>query len=291
MEFNQHLDNLGAKALEWLLTSGVRILIILIGAILARKLLDVLARRIRHILVDGGTVTDQEKRTATLINLVRRVIRLFVLLTAVSMIMKELGMTIGPLLASAGIVGLAIGFGAQNLVRDVVSGFFILLENQYREGDVIRAAGVEGTVQTFRLRSTVLRDFQGLVHYVPNGEIRVVTNLTQDWSRAVIDVEVGYREDVDRICQLLQNLGDKLMNEPEFKGNIFGCEVLGVERLVDSAVVLRVALRVEPTQRDRVSREFRHRLLKAFAEAGIEIPYPQRLLIREERFAKVGPPA
>ena len=289
MNLNRELERLGETALDWLLTSGLRILLILIGAVLLRRALNGLARRIRHTLPARGTVSEHEKRVATLISLAQTAIGLSVLVVAASMILGEFGMTIGPILASAGIAGLAIGFGAQNLVRDVVSGFFMLLENQYREGDVIRAAGVEGTVQSFGLRATVLRDFEGLVHYVPNGEIKVVTNFTQDWSRAVIDVEVGYREDVDRVSQLLQDLGEELRLDPAFKGHIFGSEVLGVERLADSAVVVRVAIEVAPAERLAVGREFRRRLLKAFAQAGIEIPLRHRTLtIREERSSEAA---
>lgn len=289
MNLNRELERLGETALDWLLTSGLRILLILIGAVLLRRALNGLARRIRHTLPTRGTVSEHEKRVATLISLAQTAIGLSVLVVAASMILGEFGMTIGPILASAGIAGLAIGFGAQNLVRDVVSGFFMLLENQYREGDVIRAAGVEGTVQSFGLRATVLRDFEGLVHYVPNGEIKVVTNFTQDWSRAVIDVEVGYREDIDRVGQLLQDLGEELRHDPAFKGHIFGCEVLGVERLADSAVVVRVVLEVAPTERQAVGREFRRRLLKAFAQAGIELPLRHRTLtIREERSSEAA---
>ena len=289
MNLNRELERLGETALDWLLTSGLRILLILIGAVLLRRALNGLARRIRHTLPARGTVSEHEKRVATLISLAQTAIGLSVLVVAASMILGEFGMTIGPILASAGIAGLAIGFGAQNLVRDVVSGFFMLLENQYREGDVIRAAGVEGTVQSFGLRATLLRYFEGLVHYVPNGEIKVVTNFTQDWSRAVIDVEVGYREDVDRVSQLLQDLGEELRLDPAFKGHIFGSEVLGVERLADSAVVMRVAIEVAPAERLAVGREFRRRLLKAFAQAGIEIPLRHRTLtIREERSSEAA---
>jgi small conductance mechanosensitive channel len=276
MNWNRELERLAQLALGWLVTSGFRILLVLIGAILLRRTLNGLARRVRHALPARGTVTEHEKRVGTLISLLQTVITLSVLLVAASMILREFGVTIGPILASAGIAGLAIGFGAQNLVRDVVSGFFMLLENQYREGDVIRAAGVEGTVESFGLRATVLRDFQGYVHYVPNGEIKVVTNLTHDWSRAVVDVRVGYGEDVDRVSQILRNLGEELRVDPQFRDRIFGCDVLGIERLGDTAIILRVALQVSPAERQAVAREFRRRLLQAFTREGIDPPLPRR---------------
>lgn len=284
MTLRGELDELTRALVEWLLTSGLRILFILIGAFVLRRALNGLIQRIRHAHPARGPISEHEKRMATIMSLLRTAITFGVLLIAASMVMREFGMAIGPILASAGIVGLAIGFGAQNLVRDVVSGFFMLLENQYREGDVIRAAGVEGTVEIFGLRATVLRDFEGHVHHVPNGEIKVVTNLTQDWSRAVIDVEVAYRSDIDQVVRILERLGEELKADPVWRGRVLESHVLGLERLGESAVVVRAVLKTPPDERLDAAREFRRRVLIAFEQAGIEIPFPHRTLyIREGR--------
>jgi len=192
----------------------------------------------------------------------------------VTMILDEVNITVGPLLASAGVVGLAIGFGAQNLVRDVMSGFFMLSENQYREGDVIEVAGVSGTVERFGLRATVLRDQQGRVHYIPNGEIKLVSNLTQEWSQAQIDIGVAYEEDIDRVIAVLERICQELTEDPAHAARIFDSDVMGIERLDESAVIVRVTLRTQPQERWAVAREFRRRVLKAFRSAGIEIPFP-----------------
>ncbi len=282
MTLRGEVDQLTRLLVEWLFSSGLRIIFILVGALLVRRMLTGLVKRIRHLVPVRGRVSEHEKRIATITTLLRTVITLGVMVVAASMILREFGVTIGPILASAGIVGLAVGFGAQNLVRDVVSGFFMLLENQIREGDVIRAAGVEGTVETFGLRATVLRDYEGNVHHVPNGEIKVVTNLTQDWCRAVIDIDVAYGSDLDQVMKILEGIGAELRVAPEWRDQVLECEVLGVERLGESAAVVRAAVRTVPEERLSVAREFRRRVLIAFDRAGIEIPFPHRTITIDE---------
>jgi moderate conductance mechanosensitive channel len=258
--------------LNHVLATAARIVIIIIGTIVLRRVLHMLAERYRHKITADG-LTEEEKRLATLASLTKTAISLLVLFIGVAMILDQLKISIGPLLASAGVVGLAVGFGAQNLVRDVVSGFFILLENQYREGDVIEVSGVSGTVQHFGLRATALRDQQGRVHYIPNGEIKLVSNLTQGWSRALIDIGVSYEADIDRVTAVLGDLCKEIENDRVYGSRVLESEVVGIERLDESAVIVRTALRTQPQERWAVARECRRRVLKTFREQKIEIPY------------------
>jgi small conductance mechanosensitive channel len=260
-------------AVDRVVSRVVRVLLILACTLIVRRLLHAVADRYRRRIETNG-LTEEEKRLATLMSLAKTAISLLVLFIGIAMILDEVGVSIGPLLASAGVLGLAVGFGAQNLVRDVMSGFFMLLENQYREGDVIEVAGVSGTVERFGLRATVLRDQQGRVHYIPNGEIKLVSNLTQEWSQAQIDIGVAYDEDIDRVIGVLERTCQNLVADPAFGPRILGSEVMGIERLDESAVVVRVTLRTQPQERWGVAREFRRQVLKAFRTSGIEIPFP-----------------
>jgi moderate conductance mechanosensitive channel len=260
-------------AVDRLVSTGVRVLLILIGTLVFRRVLHTIADRYRRRIEHDG-LTEEEKRLATLVSLAKTAISFLVVFVGVTMILNELHVSIGPILASAGVLGLAVGFGAQNLVRDVMSGFFVLLENWYREGDVIEVAGVSGTVVRFGLRATVLRDQQGRVHYIPNGEIKLVSNLTQEWSQAQIDIGVAYKEDIDRVIAVLESLCQEIQKDPIYGPRILETDVMGIERLDDSAVVLRVTLRTQPQERWAVAREFRRRLLKTFRLEKIETPFP-----------------
>jgi small conductance mechanosensitive channel len=253
--------------------TAVRVILILAATFVIKWVLHTLADRYRERLGANG-ITEEEKRRATLVSLAKTAISFLVAFIGVTMVLQELHVSIGPILASAGVVGLAIGFGAQNLVRDVMSGFFMLSENQYREGDVIEVLGVSGTVERFGLRATVLRDQQGRVHYIPNGEIKLVSNLTQEWSQAQIDIGVAYEEDIDRVIGVLETLCREMTEDPAYASRIFASDVMGIERLDESAVIVRVTLRTQPQERWAVAREFRRRVLKAFRSAGIEIPFP-----------------
>jgi small conductance mechanosensitive channel len=184
---------------------------------------------------------------------------------------------IGPILAGAGILGLAVSFGAQSLVKDVISGFFILFENQFGIGDVIEVAGHSGVVEKMTLRVVVLRDGEGVMHVVPNGEIKVVSNKTRGWSRAVVDVGVPYEENVDRALEVLRDEAAQFSTDKAWGTQLDGpVEVLGVESLSDSAVVLRTLLRTQPGSQWSVAREFRRRIKNRFDKETLDIPYPQR---------------
>jgi small conductance mechanosensitive channel len=266
----------------WLRTSGLRLVVIGIGSILLVRLLRVVADRILRLMVSGGApaVTEREKRARTLASLLRAVGTTLVLIVAAMMALREIGLDITPLIAGAGVAGLAIGFGAQSLIKDIVAGFFILLEDQFHVGDVIQAGGVSGQVERMTLRMTIVRDLQGTVHFIPNGEIKVASNLTKEWSRAVLEIGVGYEEDVDRVMAVLTEVGHSLADDETFGTLVLEPpQVLGVEALADSQVTIRMLAKTLPLKQWEVARELRRRIKARFDREGIQIPSPHRVII------------
>ncbi len=260
---------------------GSKIVLILIIAFVALRFVKYLTRRIQNLVDDGDphTLTPKEQRAKTLSSVINNTALILVLLVAGMMVLQEFGFEIGPIIAGAGIAGLAIGFGAQSLVKDVIGGFFILMENQFGVGDVIRVAGVSGVVEKMNLRVTMLRDIEGVVHIIPNGEISVVSNMTREWSRALVNVGVGYGEDIDRVMEVLREISMEIARDDEFGSLIIEEPVVqGVEGLDDSAVTVRVLAKTLPLKQWDVMREFRRRIKRRFDEEGIEIPFPQRTL-------------
>jgi len=253
-----------------------------VGSILLIRLLRAVADRIPRLMPAGKepVITEREKRANTVASLLRTVGTTLVVIVAVMMVLREIGLDITPLIAGAGVAGLAIGFGAQSMVRDVIAGFFILLEDQFHMGDVIRAAGVSGQVEQMTLRMTIVRDLQGTVHFIPNGEIKVVSNLTKEWSRAVLEIGVGYEEDVDRVIALLSEIGRSLAEDESFgKLVLEPPQVLGVEALTDSQVTIRMLTKTVPFKQWEVARELRRRIKTRFDREGIRTPYPHWVII------------
>jgi len=268
--------------LFWLRTNGLRIVAILTASLLLIRLLRAVSDKIPRLMPaeEGPTITEREKRTRTVASLVRTVGTSLVLLIAAMMLFREIGMDITPLLAGAGVAGLAVGFGAQSLIKDIIAGFFILMEDQFHVGDVIQAAGVSGQVEKMTLRMTIVRDLNGAVHFIPNGEIKVATNLTKEWSRAVLEVGVSYEEDVDRVSHVLAEIGQSLADDETFgKLVLEPPQVLGVEALADSQVTIRILAKTLPLKQWEVAREFRRRIKVRFDREGIQVPYPHRVVI------------
>jgi small-conductance mechanosensitive channel len=275
----------------WVVThaqSSLRIVLILVLAWLVRAALRSIIRRIEQMSVAGDphTTTELEKRAATVGRILRQAASVLVWSIAAMLVLAEFGFDLKPILAGAGILGLAVGFGAQTLVKDVITGFFILLENQIRVGDTVTAAGCTGVVETVNLRTTVLRDQDGTTHIIPNSAITVVANATRDWSRALLDVGVAYKEDTDRCEAVLREVGSALEKDPGFAKRLIGpFEYLGVVKLGDSSVVLRVVVKTQAHEGPAVLRELRRRVKKAFDAAGIEIPFPHVKVIQEREGA------
>lgn len=257
---------------------GAHILGIWLFAWLAYWVVRIAARRIELAVDDGddSVTTLRERRGKTISQLLRSVGRIVILVVAL-LLTFNLFINIGPLLAGAGILGLAVSFGAQSLVKDIISGFFILFENQFAIGDVIEAGGKGGVVERMTLRVVVLRDLEGVMHVIPNGEISVVSNRTRGWSRAVVDVGVAYGEDVDRALTVVRDEAAQFSTDKVWGSQLDGAvEVPGVESLADSAVVIRSLVRTQPGSQWNVAREYRRRLKNRFDREGIEIPFPQR---------------
>jgi small conductance mechanosensitive channel len=263
---------------EIALRMGLRVLGIWILAWLGLWAVKLIAQRIEKSVDDGdpSVTTLREKRGQTISQLLRSVGRVAIITIAI-LLTFNVFINIAPVLAGAGILGLAISFGAQSLVRDIISGFFILLEDQFAVGDVIEAGGKSGVVERMTMRVVVLRDLEGTMHVIPNGEMKVVSNKTRGWARAVVDITVPYTEDVDRILEVIRNEAAQFSTDPVWGLQLDGpVEVLGVEELRDNSVVIRTLLKTQPGSQWSVAREFRRRLKKRFDRETIETPFQQR---------------
>ncbi len=268
---------------NWFVSTGLRIFLIAIITLIVIKLVKTLGDRLATLFTRQKVDLESEKRAKTLASVVRHLLTVVILLVAFITVLGQLGVEIGPVLAAAGIVGLAVGFGAQNLVKDVINGFFILLEDQIRVGDVVQIAGKGGVVERVNLKMTVLRDLAGNAHYVPNGSIDLVTNMTKDYSRYVFDIGVAYREDVDEVMQVIREVDEELRNDPNFGPDILEpMDIMGLDQFADSALVIKARTKTKPIRQWRVAREFNRRLKKRFDQRNIEIPFPHVTLYMGE---------
>jgi small-conductance mechanosensitive channel len=272
------------RVIDWLLTHGLRILLILALAILADLILRVVVPRVVRPTVaremKGKAEEEIEQRSRTLVAVLRGSGRFVLVIWALFTILPELGVNVTPVLASVGIAGIALGFGAQSLVKDVLSGLFILIENQYSKGDVVTVAGISGLVEEVGLRRTVLRDLDGVVHHVPNSAISVASNLTQEWSRVNLNVSVAYGEDLDKVFEVINRVGHEMAADAEFGPLILKApQVLRVDAFEDSGIAIKILGDTEPIRQWDVMGELRKRLKKAFDEEGIEIPFPHVVVV------------
>jgi moderate conductance mechanosensitive channel len=261
-----------SDALEFLQKDAPKILAIVVIAIILNRLLKLITKRLDRFSRKQGLpsgVRAQQLRTVASVNY--SVGTFIITFVALMMILGAVGINIGPLLASAGIAGLAVGFGAQTLVKDVINGFFILLENQYDIGDAVRVAGVQGTVEAVTMRRTVLRDADGSVHNIPNSEIKIVTNLTRDWTQATLHIAVDYSESSDRVMGLLRDIAAEVKNDPRFSDDIVSePDVPGIERVVGNEVDYLMIVKTRPGKQYAVQRELRRRIKDCFEKNGIK---------------------
>ncbi|MCA9401015.1 MAG: mechanosensitive ion channel family protein [Candidatus Omnitrophica bacterium] len=264
---------------DWLLTSGLKIALILFLLLIFTKVADILSGKLAQFLDKKVDDYELQKRADTLSSIIRYTLKITIFIVAAMMVLQELGVNIGPVLAAAGVLGLAVGFGAQKLVEDVISGFFILLEDQIRVGDVIQVGDKGGLVEKITLRMIILRDLAGNVHYIRNSQINVVTNMTKEYSRYVFDIGVAYREDPDEVIEVIKAVDESLRKDENFKFDILEpIEILGLDKFGDSAIVIKARTKTKPIKQWSVAREFNKRLKKAFDEKGIEIPFPHRTI-------------
>ena len=286
------MDKILKTAGEWLVTSGLKIFLILILTLVVIKVVQILMDKLFHRLFRNhkGDVEIQ-KRSDTLKSVIRNLINISVVVVAIMMVLDQLGVQIGPILAAAGVVGIAVGFGAQELVKDIINGFFILLDDQIRVGDVVNIADKGGLVENVNLRMITLRDLAGNVHFVRNGQISVVTNMTKEYSRYVFDIGVAYREDVDEVIAVIKQVDAQLREDPEFKNDILEpIEILGLDQFADSAIIIKARTKTLPIRQWAVGREFNRRLKKRFDELDIEIPFPHVTLYAGQNKDGSAPP-
>ena len=231
----------------------------------------------RRIEKESKFPEESIKRIDTLFKIFSKIVYILLFGLAVTTILSALGINIGPILTAVGILGLAVSFGAQNLVRDIISGIFILVENQVRKGDAATVNGVGGLVEAINLRTIVLRDFSGIVHIFPNGVINTLSNKTKDWSAMVFDIGVAYKENPDKVMTVIKDVGEELRNDEMYKDFfIEPLQVFGVDSFADSAIIIKARVRTKPGKQWDLGREFRKRLKNAFDKNEIEIPFPHQ---------------
>jgi len=263
---------------------ALRIAGVLLGALLVWLLIRFViarieARIIKHSEDKGDSAGEAKRRAATLTALIRRLLFSLYWLAVALTLLSQLGINIGALLAGAGVAGLALSFGAQSLVKDVISGFFMVMENQIRVGDIAIIDGISGSVEAIYFRTTLLRDLDGAVHVFRNGDINKLANLTRDWSAYNFEIGVAYKEDIDNVIQVMQRVGRHMQDDPELgRYMLEALEIFGVNQLADSAVVIKGRLKTQPSAQWVIGRAFLARVKQAFDAEGIEIPFPHRTL-------------
>jgi small conductance mechanosensitive channel len=280
-----------STVVEVLRTNGVRILVIVVVAWIAYRLSRVLVRGIVKALLDReateGTAQELsaievQKRRDTLDVLGANVLRSFVVLIAGVMVLSALDLDVGPAIAGLGVVGIAVGFGAQSLVRDYLNGALILIENQYSKGDVVSIAGVSGSVEDFSLRRTTLRDLDGVVHTVPNGEVKISSNRTRTWARINQNVTVAFGTNIDKAINVVDELGRQMHDDPVWKRRILEPpRVERVESIEERGITLKILGTVRASEQWAAGGEFRKLLLEAFARNGIQLPRPPQVIVTQ----------
>lgn len=263
--------------------ASLRIVLIIIAAYVGLRLLRLAFNRLETLLIRAAATAEvipgaATKRIRTLMSVMWTIVVGLVWFVAVLTTLGQIGVNVTPVLAGAGIVGLAIGFGAQNLVKDLVNGFFLILENQVRVGDVAIINGTGGLVEAISFRTIVLRDEAAVVHVFPNGAITTLSNMTKDWSAYVINVNVAYKEDPDRVVDVMRRVAEEMYAEPKYRSAMLDpIEIFGVDGFTESAVTIKARLKTQPLQQFTIGREYRRRLKKAFDAEGIEMPLSQRV--------------
>lgn len=278
----ESIENFIDSIIPWLLNHGIRIVFIAVFAyILIRILNKFIERAVRLAVVADSQISpdSEKKREETLIHIFKFTIKVVIWIIAGLMILEEFGVQIAPILAAAGIVGIAFGFGGQYLIKDIISGLFIILENQYRIGDIVAFDKVSGLVENITLRKTTLRDMDGTVHHIPHGEVKTVSNYSKDFSRINLNVGIAYNSDLEKVIRLVNRVGQELFNDDNFKEMLVTPpQFLRVDNLEDSSVVIKIVADTKPLKQWELTGELRKRLLIAFNKEGIEIPFPQRVV-------------
>ncbi|OGI05135.1 MAG: hypothetical protein A2104_07400 [Candidatus Melainabacteria bacterium GWF2_32_7] len=260
------------------LEAALRVGLIIVVSLIIIKIAIIFAEKVRKIIESTSLINDDrlKLRTQTITRIINSFIVVFISLIAFMLILGELGLNLAPVIAGVGVLGLAVSFGAQNLVKDIITGFFILLEDQYGIGDIIKIDDHAGVVETMNLRTTVLRDLEGNVHIIPNGEVKKVIVMTKLWSRAVIDVKVFYKQDIQRVFSIISQEASNLANEWPDK-IIEEPEILGVDSIDPNGLTIRLIIKTKTAQQWAVSREFKKRIIERFNQEGIDLPFFQSI--------------
>lgn len=279
---NINITKIVLSSKEWLFSHGFTILIILISTwVLSRFLKNIVTKVVRRMIPRHAfaSPSEEKKREDTLITIIKNFLGIFIWIAAVLGILYEIGVPIAPLLTGAGILGVAVGFGSQSLVKDVITGLFIIAENQFRINDYVCVGDYCGTVEGMTLRVTRLRHIDGTIHYIPNGEIKIASNKSKDYSKVDLKIGVGYDTDMEKLETIINQVGADLALDPAFKDLIIEAPAfLRIDDFLDSSISVHISGVVQPKQQYLVNGELRHRLKKIFEEKGIEIPYPTRVV-------------
>lgn len=257
------------------------IVLIIVIAFVGLRIVRGLIRRISKLSTHRLPPGLREQQIRTLASVLNSVVTVVVVFVTILLVLQKMDINIGPLLASAGVAGLAIGFGAQTLVHDYINGFFVLLEDQYNLGDTVRLAGLKGTVEHMTLRRTVLRDDDGTIHVIPNSQILVVSNMTRDWAQLSLKVAVAYEEPSDKVMKLLQQVGTDVRHDPGFEEDIFDVQVPGIDRVGNGETEYLVLVKTRPNKQYGVSREFRRRIKECFEKNQVKPGPPGRVYVTE----------
>lgn len=282
---NDFWATLANRFSSWVITELPSLLILIVLLFVALRLSSLLIRKLKSWLTKRSSKDSDEpnleveKRLDTLTGILRKGAALIIWSVFIMIFLKKINIDIAPILAGAGIIGLAVGFGAQELVRDFISGFFILLENQIRTGDVAILNGTGGLVEKIELRTITLRDLSGTVHVFQNGKINSVSNMTKGWSAMVFDIGVAYKEDLNKVMKIMKEVSEDLQNDSNFKNLILEpMEIFGLDSFGDSALIVKGRIKTKPIQQWTVGREYRKRLKEAFDQEHIEIPFPHQTI-------------
>lgn len=266
---------------DWIIVELPGLLIALVLFLLAYKIVGFSLKKLNKVFINNAEVSDKTntdeagKRINSLTSIIHGAIKFILWLILIMIVLEKFGINVGPILAGAGIVGLAVGFGAQQLVKDYISGFFIILENQIRVGDIAKVDGTWGLVEKIEFRTITLRDLSGVVHIIQNGKINIISNMTKDWSAMVFKIRVAYKENLQVVKDTIKEVGEEIQNDSEFKDKILEpIEIFGLDEFAESSIVIKARLKTKPREQWTVGREYRERLKYAFDQNNIEIPFP-----------------
>lgn len=282
---NENLKNFGINSQNIVInfkTNWIPITIVFLSLLILSFVIRIILRKVKKVIDNKipDNKTEIKKKSFTFTNVAGNLIIVFITLAAILIISQQLGINLIPVLTGAGILGIVIGFGAQNLIKDIINGMFILFEQWFQVNDIIAVGDKAGVVEKFNLRVTVIRDLNGKVHYIPNGQINILSNLSQEWSNAVVDIGVHYKENTDKVIKVLEEIFDDLVDDVKYKDLILERPKIlgdnGVDDLSNSSVIFKIICKVKPSNQWTIERQLRKKIKDKFDEAGIEIPYPSR---------------